>query len=122
MRLLILNYAAWTGLVQLVTPPTSTLTGDLPRLLAAAGVLGSLTVLVYRLGVWRQEMESTKSNVEVEVRSHREEAAANFARVERQLEALDHMVTDYMDFKQQAQRRHQRTMRRLERLEEENPE
>ena len=118
MRLLILPYAAWAGLVQLATPPTSTLTGDLPRLLAAAGVLGSLTVLVYRLGVWRQEMENTRTNVGAEVRSHREESTHNFARMERQLEALDHMITDYMEFKQWARRRYYRTKRRLERLEE----
>lgn len=120
MRFVILPYAVWLGLAQLAAPSTPTLIGDLPRLLAAAGVLGSLTVLVYRLGVWRQEMESTKSNIEIEVRSHREESASNFARVERQLEALDQMVTDYMEFKQQAQRRHRRTLRRLEQLEEQS--
>lgn len=118
MRLLIVPYAAWAGLIQLVTPSTSTLTGDLPRLLAAAGVLGSLTVLVYRLGVWRQEMESTKSNIEAEVRSHREESVSNFARVEQQLEALEHIVTDYMEFKRDTQRRHRHALRRLDKLEE----
>jgi hypothetical protein len=116
MKLLILPYAAWFGLVQLASP-TGVVT-DLPRLIAAAGVLGSLTVLVYRLGVWRQEMENSKSSVGADVRSHREESASNFARIERQLEALDHMLTDYMEFKQQASRWHHRTTRRLERLEE----
>jgi hypothetical protein len=118
MRLFILPYTAWLGLAQLAAPSTPTLIGDLPRLLAAAGVLGSLTVLVYRLGVWRQEMENTKTNVGAEVRSHREESASNFARMERQLEALDHMITDYMEFKQQASRWHRRTSRRLDRMEE----
>jgi hypothetical protein len=116
MQLLILPYAAWMGLLSLAAPIG--VVSDIPRLIATAGVLGSLTVLVYRLGVWRQEMESTKSNVEVEVRSHREESTANFARMERQLEGIEHIVTDYMEFKPQAQREHRRTRRRLERLEE----
>lgn len=116
MKLLILPFATWMGFLSMASP---TIVGDgLPRLIATAGVLGSLTVLVYRLGVWRQEMENTKSNVGAEVRSYREESASNFARIERQLEALDHLFTDYMEFKQQASRRHHRTTRRLERLEE----
>ena len=121
MRLIIIPYAVWLGLAQLAAPSSPTLIGDLPRLVAAAGVLGSLTVLVYRLGVWRQEMENTKSNVGAEVLALREESASNFARVERQLEALDHMITDYMEFKQRASRRHYRTVRRLERMEEKEP-
>lgn len=120
MGLLIIPYAVWLGLAQLAAPSSPTLIGDLPRLLAAAGVLGSLTVLVYRLGVWRQEMENTKTNVGAEVRSYREESASSFARMERQLEALDHMLTDYMEFKQQAARRHHRTARRIARLEEQS--
>jgi hypothetical protein len=120
MKLLILPYAAWMGLLPLTAP--SAVSGDLPQLIATAGVLGSITVLVYRLGVWRQEMENAKSNIGAEVRSHREESASNFARMERQLEALDHVLTDYMEFKQRASRWQQRTTRRLERLEEEKPE
>ena len=116
MKLLVLPYAAWMGFLPLAAPIA--VCGNLPQLLATAGLLVSLTVLVYRLGVWRQEMENTKSNVGAEVRSHREESAANFARIERQLEALDHMLTDYMEFKQQASRWHRRTTRRLDRLEE----
>jgi hypothetical protein len=115
MKLLILTYAAWVGLVQLTAP--AGLSVDIPRLVSLAGVLGSLTVLVYRLGVWRQEMENTKSNVGTEVRSHREESASNFARVEQRLEALDHLMTDSMEFKRQALRWHKRTARRLDRLE-----
>jgi uncharacterized protein YdcH (DUF465 family) len=116
MRFLLLPYAAWMGVLPLTGPVA--LASDLPRLFAVASVLGSLTVLVYRLGVWRQEMENTRTNVGAEVRSHREESASNFARMERQLEALDHMITDYMEFKQQASRWQRSNMRRLERLEE----
>jgi hypothetical protein len=107
---------AWLGLVQLTAP--AGLPVDIPRLLSLAGVLGSLTVLVYRLGVWRQGMEDTKSNVGAEVRSHREESAKNFLALEQRLEELDHLMTDSMEFKRQALRWHKRTARRLDRLEE----
>lgn len=115
MRLLLLPYMAWVGLVQLASPAGVT---DIPRLVGMVGVLGSLTVLVYKLGVWRQGMEDTKSNVGAEVRSHRDESSANFARIEQRLEALDHLVTDSMEFKRQALHWHKRAARRLDRLEE----
>ncbi|MNC99121.1 hypothetical protein D3C83_172950 [compost metagenome] len=63
-------------------------------------------------------MENTKSNVGAERRSYREESTQNFARIERQLEALDHMITDYMEFKPKVARWRSHTARRLERLEE----
>jgi hypothetical protein len=114
MRLFLMPYAAWFGLLPLTAPMET----DLPRLFATASVLGTLTVLVYRLGVWRQEMENTRTNVGAEVRSHREESTSNFARMERQLEGLDHMITDYMEFKHQASGWQWDVDRRLERLEE----
>jgi hypothetical protein len=116
MRLLILPFAAWMGLLSLAAPAPAA--SDFPQLFATAGVLGSLTVLVYRLGIWRQEMENTRSNVGAEVRSYREESTQNFARMERKLESLDHMITDYNDFKQKAARWRHRSERRLDRLEE----
>jgi hypothetical protein len=91
MRFMILPYAAALGFMQLAGPPGAST--DLPRLIAAAGVLGSLTVLVYRLGVWRKEMEN-------------------------RLDAIDHLMTEAKELNQQALRRHHRTARRLERLEE----
>lgn len=115
MRLLLLPYMAWAGLVQLAAPAGVT---DIPRLVGMVGVLGSLTVLVYKLGVWRQGMEDTKSNVGAEVRSHREESASNFARIEQRLETLDHLMTDSMEFKKKALREYRKVARRLDRLEE----
>jgi hypothetical protein len=53
---------------------------DTAQLLVIAGVLGTLTVLVYRLGVWRQEMENTKQNLTAEIKAHREGAGAYFDR------------------------------------------
>ena len=38
-------------------------------------------------------MENTKRNVAAEVKAHRQEAAAYFQRMERRLEAIDHLVT-----------------------------
>jgi hypothetical protein len=116
MRLLILPYAAWMGLLPPAAPFAAS--GDLPRFLATAGLIGSLTVFVYRLGVWRQEMENTKSNVGAEVRCHREESAVNFARIEQRLDGIDHVLTDFMEYKQKASRVQHRVARRLECLEE----
>ena len=108
MRFLILPYAAWMGLIGMSSP--TLVGGDIPRILASAGVLGSLTVLVYRLGVWRQEMESTKANV-----------GDTCTRIEQRLEGLDHMIADYMEHKQRTSRRYRRIIRRLELLEEKTP-
>jgi hypothetical protein len=87
------------------------------RLISAASVLGSLTVLVYRLGVWRQEMENTKHNVGAEVKAHRDESAANFDRLERRLEAIDHLISVAAEHRVRATRWQSRTERRLARLE-----
>lgn len=108
MKILILPYAAWMGLLSLVTP--FGVASDIPRIMGTAGVLGSLTVLVYRLGVWRQEMENTKANV-----------GASCARIEQRLEAIDHVFTDYMDNKLKETRRYHRLTRRLDRLEQHEP-
>ena len=81
----LLSVASWLGVIQAV-PGASTF--DLARTLAVASVLGTLTVLVYRLGVWRQEMENTKHNVGAEVKAHRDESTANFARLEQRLDGI----------------------------------
>ena len=99
------------------TPPAAWNLEDSARLLAIAGVLGTLTVLIYRLGIWRQEMENTKNNVGAEVKAHREESTANFDRLERRLEAIDHMVAASVEDRARSDRRHARTERRLDRLE-----
>src|SRR5206468_5771717 len=83
----------WAGLLQAIgsaTPFTETWL----RLIGAAGVLGTLTVLVYRLGVWRQEMEHTKDNVVAAMKTFSEENAAAFLRIEQRLTALDFLFTD----------------------------
>jgi hypothetical protein len=116
-----LSFAMWLGVLQSVLP-THENTGapsliSIAQLVGFASVLGSLTVLVYRLGVWRQEMENTKHNVGAEVKAHRDESAANFDRLERRLEAIDHLVTAAAEQRVRAARWQSRTDRRIARLE-----
>ena len=117
MRILLMTFAAWLGALQAATPRGGG-AEDVARFVGIASVLGTLTIMVYRLGVWRQEMENTKNNIGAEVKSHHEESTANFDRLERRLEAIDHMVSIAMEFREVANRRQHRTDRRLERLEQ----
>lgn len=103
----------WAGLLQ-----SWSVTEISMRLIGAASVLGTLTVLVYRLGVWRQEMENTKHNVYAEVKACREESAECFTRLERRLEAIDHVVSMTNDARTKTARWQSRVERRLERIEE----
>lgn len=84
MRHAILPFAGWLAALQSVAPVNTT-ADTIARLIGIAGVLGTLTVLVYRLGVWRQEMENTKNNVGVHVN-------ACLARIEQRLERLEDTV------------------------------
>lgn len=81
----LLSVASWLGVIQAVPGASA---DDLARTLGVASVLGTLTVLVYRLGVWRQEMENTKHSVGAEVKAHRDESTANFARLEQRLDGI----------------------------------
>ena len=63
-------------------------------------------------------MENTKHNIGAEVKAYHQESTANFDRLERRLEAIDHMVGMSADFRQVANRRQVRTDRRLARLEQ----
>ena len=71
----------------MAAPPSSV--DETVRFVGIASVLGSLTVLVYRLGVWRQEMENTRHNVGEQVTAFRAEMTAGFERVERRLDRLE---------------------------------
>lgn len=116
MRGTLLSILGWLGLLQSwSTTPWSLETFG--RIAGIAGVLGTLTVLVYRLGIWRQEMENTKNNVAAEVKASREESAANFSRVERRFDAIDHLVTMTSEQQGRFARWQARAERRLERLE-----
>lgn len=117
MRSVLLPYIAWLGALE-----SWGVTGigleDLARLFAIAGTLASLSVLVYRLGVWRQEMENTKQSVAGEVKAHREEAAVHFDRMERRLEAIDHLIAAASDERVRVARWRGRIERRLACLED----
>ena len=89
MRSTVLSIAAWLGALQAVAPPALLSVEGIARLLGIASVLGSLTVLVYRLGVWRQQMESTRESVGTEMKVFREELVAGFDRMERRLDRLE---------------------------------
>ena len=80
MLSLLLPTAGWMSALQALIGPTAG-ADETTRMVGVAGVLATLTVLVYRLGVWRQEMENTKHNVGAELRAYREESAANFGRL-----------------------------------------
>jgi hypothetical protein len=117
-----LSVAMWLGVLQSVLPVHDNVSAgtslvSIAQLVGFASVLGSLTVLVYRLGVWRQEMENTKHNVGAEVKAHRDESTANFDRLERRLEAIDHVITAAAEQRVRATRWQSRTERRLARLE-----
>ena len=119
MRNVLLSGIAWLGALQSLpssNPPAFHLE-NAARLIGIASLLGTLTVLIYRLGVWRQEMEHTKDNVAAQVKAHREESTANFDRIERRLEAIDHLLAATTEQRARAARWQSRTERRLERLE-----
>jgi len=116
MRLVLLSSFAWLGALQSVGAPVWTV-GSAARWLGLASVLGTLTVLVYRLGVWRQELEHTRDEVAAQVKAHRGESVANFDRIERRLEAIDHMLALAADNGVRTHRRQLRVERRLDRLE-----
>jgi hypothetical protein len=120
MRNTLLTSMGWAGLLQAAgaaTPFTETWL----RLIGAAGVLGTLTVLVYRLGIWRQEMEHTKQNVVGEVKAYRDDTAAAMQRIEQRLTAIDHLFTDAAEHWARVERRQARADKRLEWLERIEP-
>src|SRR5579884_937613 len=84
----ILPFLIWLGLLQVplrpFEPPDS-----VGALVSIAATLAALTVAVYRLGVWREQMSNTKSNVTAEVARHREESMGHFLAIERRLAAIE---------------------------------
>ena len=84
MRGMFLSFAIWLGVLQIPVASQSPLSiANAGQLLGVAGALASLTVMVYRLGVWRQEMYNTKHDVGAEVARYREEVGKSFERLER---------------------------------------
>ena len=121
LHALLLPFAAWLGALQALAVRAASV-DDTVRFIGIASVLGTLTVLIYRLGVWRQEMENTKHNIGAEVKAYREESTANFDRLERRLEAIDHMIGLSTEHRALAARWQTRTDRRLAHLEQHHHE
>jgi len=118
----LLSFAMWLGVLQSVLPTAHDSTGatnlvSIAQLVGFASVLGSLTVLVYRLGVWRQEMENTKHNVGAEVKALRDELAVYFAAMDRRLDVVDHAMMVAAEQRVHATRWQSSVERRLARLE-----
>jgi len=74
-----------------IAGPVVTL-GGAGELIGVAGGLAGLTVMVYRLGVWRQEMYNTKHDVGAEVARYREESSRDFSRLEQRFTAFDQYI------------------------------
>jgi hypothetical protein len=87
---MLLPAAAWLGALQALSSQVSL--EQSARLAGIASLLGTLTAMIYRLGVWRQEMENTKHSVGAEIRAYREESARSFARLERRLQRMERRV------------------------------
>ena len=88
MRHAILPIAAWAGLLQVLSVVPSTTDGFM-RIIGVASVLGSLTVFVFRLGVWRQEMEHARHNIGEQMTAFRGEMTSSLARIEQRLDRLE---------------------------------
>jgi hypothetical protein len=91
----ILPFVIWLGLLQgpLEPHPPDSLGG----ILSVAAALTGLTVAVYRLGVWREQMNSTKSNVTAELARFREDSDRHFVTVERRLFSIEQRITGVID-------------------------
>ena len=116
MRRMILPAAAWLGVLQSAALPFF-VSESFARSISMAGVLGTLTVLVYKLGVWRSDMENVKHNIAGQVQSSCQESSANFARMNQRLDALDHLMTAVIEQRAVEVRRYAKIARRVTRLE-----
>ena len=91
MRTALILGVGWLGVLQSWNAPAPGIEAS-ARLVGMAAALGTLTTLIYRLGVWRQEMENTRHNVGAEMRAYRAESSANFGRIERRLDSIDRFI------------------------------
>jgi hypothetical protein len=87
MRAVLYPFTIYFGALEALAPAQSN-----AELLTVAAALASLTVLVYRLGVWRQEMLNLKNNVGAEVGRYREETVGRFTRLEHRFTAVERFM------------------------------
>jgi hypothetical protein len=88
MRTLLIPFAIWIGVLQLPAVPGQ----SVAAVLTTASTLAGLTVLVYRLGVWRSEMQHTRHDVGAEIARFREESKQDFARLEQRFATMDQFI------------------------------
>jgi len=81
----------FTAVVQLPLPDALAPEGAV-AILTTAATLAGLIVMVYRLGVWRQEMHNIKHNVGAEVARYREETNQHLERLDRRFDAIDQHI------------------------------
>ena len=103
MKGILISFGIWLGVIQIAGPPVITL-GGAGELIGVAGGLAGLTVMVYRLGVWRQEMYNTKHDVAAEVARYREESSRDFKRLEQRLTVFDQYVAAWNEQRVRAER------------------
>ena len=90
MRPFVLPFVVWLGALQVYFPAGDARSiSAIAELLSGAAALAGLTVAVYRLGVWRQEMRHTKDSVVAELARFRNETQQNFARLEHRIDQLE---------------------------------
>ena len=90
----LLPFIIWLGVLQVPIRPFDAHPPDsVGGLVSVAAALTALTVAVYRLGVWREQMSNTKSNVTAEVARHREESTQHFLAIERRLASIEQFIT-----------------------------
>ena len=71
-------------------------------LVSIAAALTGLTVGVYRLGIWREQMNSTKSSVTGEVVRQREEVRQHLVAIDRRLTSIERYIRQYPVARQRA--------------------
>ena len=82
-----------------------------------AGVLGTLAVLIYKLGVWRQRMEDARRDLASAMARFHGEASRWFRQVDQRLDAIDHVLTMAGEHRERWARWQGRVERRLQHLE-----
>jgi len=100
MRRIALPSAAWLGVLQAFVPSQSGFGLETAsRLVALATVFGTITAMIYHLGEKHQAVANARDNV-----------TKRIERIERGLEAIDHVLTMIREWQVKVERR----LRRLE--------
>jgi hypothetical protein len=80
------------GLLQATSAPLPALLPTFAQIVSIAGGLTALAVVIYRLGVWRQDIANAKQSLGADVVRHREETGRSLEQLERRLAQLDQLL------------------------------